>query len=68
VIVRVGRRASCRNSTSTSGDGQFVEAWKGAGIACRSYPAHETAGWVHEVGSAVTHIAVGGTAVLLATR
>jgi D-arabinose 1-dehydrogenase-like Zn-dependent alcohol dehydrogenase len=63
VIVRVGAAGFCRTDIHIW-DGQFDEAWKGAGIGLPFVPGHETAGWVHEVGSAVTHIAVGDAVLL----
>ena len=63
VIVRVGAAGFCRTDIHIW-DGQFDEAWKGAGICLPFVPGHETAGWVHEVGSAVTHIAVGDAVLL----
>ena len=58
VIVRVGAAGFCRTDIHIW-DGQFDEAWKGAGIGLPFIPGHETAGWVQEVGSAVKHVSVG---------
>jgi NAD+-dependent secondary alcohol dehydrogenase Adh1 len=63
VIVRVAAAGFCRTDIHIW-DGQFAAAWQGAGIGLPFVPGHETAGWVHEVGSAVTHISVGDAVLL----
>ena len=59
VIVRVGGAGLCRTDLHIR-DGWF------AGVVPVDLPltlGHETAGWVHAVGSAVEHVAVGDTVI-----
>jgi NAD+-dependent secondary alcohol dehydrogenase Adh1 len=59
VIVRVGGAGLCRTDLHIR-DGWF------AGVVPVELPltlGHETAGWVHAVGSAVEHVAVGDTVI-----
>src|SRR3984957_6696078 len=60
VIVRVGGAGVCRT------DLHIIERqWAAAmGVALPYTIGHENAGWVHEVGSAVTNVAVGDTVIL----
>jgi D-arabinose 1-dehydrogenase-like Zn-dependent alcohol dehydrogenase len=59
VIVRVGGAGLCRT------DLHIRDGWL-AGAVPVDLPltlGHETAGWVHAVGSAVEHVAVGDTVI-----
>lgn len=60
VIVRVGGAGVCRT------DLHIVEGqWEAkSGVALPYIQGHENAGWVHEVGSAVTNVAVGDAVIL----
>src|SRR6201993_1853753 len=60
VIVKIGGAGVCRTDLHTI---------EGRGDAAMGTPlpytlGHENAGWVHEVGSAVTNVAVGDTVIL----
>jgi NAD+-dependent secondary alcohol dehydrogenase Adh1 len=60
VVVRIGGAGVCRTDLHII-EGQWAEAM------APSLPytiGHENAGWVHEVGSAVTNVAVGDTVIL----
>ena len=60
VVVRIGGAGVCRTDLHII-DGQWADAMQ------PSLPytiGHENAGWVHEVGSAVTNVAVGDTVIL----
>ncbi len=60
VVVKVGGAGVCRTDLHIM-EGQWAEAMN------PSLPytiGHENAGWVHEVGSAVTNVAVGDTVIL----
>ena len=60
VIVKIGGAGVCRTDLHII-LGQWAEAMN------QSLPytlGHENAGWVHEVGSAVTNVAVGDTVIL----
>jgi NAD+-dependent secondary alcohol dehydrogenase Adh1 len=60
VIVRIGGAGVCRT------DLHIIEAqWDAAmGTPLPYILGHENAGWVHEIGSAVTNVAVGDTIIL----
>ncbi len=60
VVVKVGGAGVCRT------DLHIIEGqWAGAMDPDLPYTiGHENAGWVHEVGSAVTNVAVGDTVIL----
>ncbi|WP_433455290.1 NAD(P)-dependent alcohol dehydrogenase [Streptomyces sp. CA-142005] len=60
VVVRVGGAGLCRT------DLHIVEGqWEAkSGVALPYIQGHENAGWVHEVGSAVTNVAVGDPVIL----
>jgi NAD+-dependent secondary alcohol dehydrogenase Adh1 len=60
VIVRVGAAGLCRTDLHIQ-EGQWAEK---SGVALPYTPGHENAGWVHEVGSAVTNVAVGDTVIV----
>src|ERR1700693_1387394 len=60
VIVRIGGAGVCRTDLHII-DGQ----WDAAMHTPLPYTlGHENAGWVHDVGSAVTNVAVGDTVIL----
>ena len=60
VLVRIGGAGVCRTDLHII-DGQWAEAM---GVALPYTLGHENAGWVHEVGSAVSSVAVGDTVIL----
>jgi NAD+-dependent secondary alcohol dehydrogenase Adh1 len=60
VVVRIGGAGVCRTDLHII-DGQ----WDAAMHPALPYTlGHENAGWVHEIGSAVTNVAVGDTVIL----
>jgi NAD+-dependent secondary alcohol dehydrogenase Adh1 len=59
VIVRVGGAGLCRTDLHIR-DGWFADA---VPVDLPLTLGHETAGWVHAVGSAVEHVAVGDTVI-----
>lgn len=63
VIVRVGAAGFCRTDIHMW-LGQFDAMQKGAGVDLPFTCGHETAGWVAEVGSGVTHVGVGDAVLL----
>jgi NAD+-dependent secondary alcohol dehydrogenase Adh1 len=60
VIVRIGGAGLCRTDLHIQ-EGQWAEK---SGVKLPYTPGHENAGWVHEVGSAVTNVAPGDTVIL----
>jgi NAD+-dependent secondary alcohol dehydrogenase Adh1 len=60
VIVRVGAAGLCRTDLHIQ-EGQWAEK---SGVALPYTPGHENAGWVHEIGPAVTNAAVGDTVIV----
>lgn len=60
VIVKIGGAGVCRTDLHII-EGQWAEAM---GVALPYTIGHENAGWVHEVGSAVTNVQVGDTVIL----
>jgi NAD+-dependent secondary alcohol dehydrogenase Adh1 len=60
VIVRIGAAGLCRTDLHIQ-EGQWAEK---SGVALPYTPGHENAGWVHEVGSAVTNVEVGDTVIV----
>lgn len=60
VIVRIGGAGLCRTDLHVQ-EGQWAEK---SGVELPYVLGHENAGWVHEVGSAVTNVAVGDTVIL----
>jgi NAD+-dependent secondary alcohol dehydrogenase Adh1 len=60
VIVRIGGAGVCRTDLHII-EGQWDAAM---GTPLPYVLGHENAGWVHEVGSAVTNVAVGDTVIL----
>jgi NAD+-dependent secondary alcohol dehydrogenase Adh1 len=59
VIVRVGGAGLCRTDLHVR-DGWFADL---SSVDLPFTLGHETAGWVHAVGSAVEHVAVGDTVI-----
>src|SRR5213080_88830 len=57
VIVRIGGAGLCRTDLHII-EGQWADR---SGVKLPYTPGHENAGWVHEVGSAVSNVAVGDT-------
>ena len=60
VIVKIGGAGVCRTDLHII-EGQWAAAM---GVELPYILGHENAGWVHEVGSAVTNVAVGDTVIL----
>jgi NAD+-dependent secondary alcohol dehydrogenase Adh1 len=60
VIVRIGGAGLCRTDLHIQ-EGQWAEK---SGVKLPYTPGHENAGWVHEVGSAVTNVAPGDTVIV----
>jgi NAD+-dependent secondary alcohol dehydrogenase Adh1 len=60
VVVRIGGAGVCRTDLHI-----IEEQWAAkSGVALPYTIGHENAGWVHEIGSAVTNVAVGDTVIL----
>ncbi len=60
VVVKIGGAGVCRTDLHIM-EGQWAEAM---GVKLPYTIGHENAGWVHEIGSAVTNVAVGDTVIL----
>jgi NAD+-dependent secondary alcohol dehydrogenase Adh1 len=60
VIVRMGGAGLCRTDLHIQ-EGQWAEK---SGVELPYTLGHENAGWVHEVGSAVTNVEVGDTVIM----
>jgi NAD+-dependent secondary alcohol dehydrogenase Adh1 len=60
VIVRIGAAGLCRTDLHIQ-EGQWAEISQ---IKLPYTPGHENAGWVHEVGSAVSNVQVGDTVIV----
>jgi NAD+-dependent secondary alcohol dehydrogenase Adh1 len=60
VIVRVGAAGLCRTDLHIQ-EGQWAEKSQ---VVLPYTPGHENAGWVHEIGSAVTNVEVGDTVIV----
>jgi NAD+-dependent secondary alcohol dehydrogenase Adh1 len=60
VVVRIGGAGLCRTDIHII-EGQWAEK---SGVRLPYTLGHENAGWVHEVGSAVTNVAVGDTVIV----
>src|ERR687887_1765208 len=60
VVVRIGAAGLCRTDLHIQ-EGQWAEK---SGVKLPYTPGHENAGWVHEVGSAVSNVAVGDTVIV----
>ena len=63
VIVKVGGAGVCRTDLHIL-EGQWAGAMDADGTLLPYTIGHENAGWVSEVGSAVTNVAVGDTVIL----
>ena len=60
VVVRIGAAGLCRTDLHIQ-EGQWAEK---SGVQLPYTPGHENAGWVHEVGPAVTSVEVGDTVIV----
>jgi NAD+-dependent secondary alcohol dehydrogenase Adh1 len=60
VIVRIGAAGLCRTDLHIQ-EGQWAEKSQ---VVLPYTPGHENAGWVHEIGPAVTNVAVGDTVIV----
>jgi NAD+-dependent secondary alcohol dehydrogenase Adh1 len=60
VIVRIGGAGLCRTDLHIQ-EGQWAEK---SGVQLPYVPGHENAGWVHEVGAAVTNVVPGDTVIV----
>ncbi|HUA46542.1 MAG TPA: NAD(P)-dependent alcohol dehydrogenase [Solirubrobacteraceae bacterium] len=60
VIVRIGAAGLCRTDLHIQ-EGQWAEKSQ---VVLPYTPGHENAGWVHEVGSAVSNVEVGDTVIV----
>jgi NAD+-dependent secondary alcohol dehydrogenase Adh1 len=60
VVVRIGAAGLCRTDLHIQ-EGQWAEKSQ---VALPYTPGHENAGWVHEVGPAVTSVEVGDTVIV----
>lgn len=60
VVVKIGGAGVCRTDLHII-EGQWAQAMN---VSLPYTIGHENAGWVHEVGSAVTNVAVGDTVIL----
>jgi NAD+-dependent secondary alcohol dehydrogenase Adh1 len=60
VVVRIGAAGLCRTDLHIQ-EGQWADK---TGVELPYTPGHENAGWVHEVGSAVTSVEVGDTVIV----
>jgi len=60
VVVQIGAAGLCRTDLHIQ-EGQWAEK---SGVQLPYTPGHENAGWVHEVGSAVTNVQRGDTVIV----
>jgi NAD+-dependent secondary alcohol dehydrogenase Adh1 len=60
VVVRIGAAGLCRTDLHIQ-EGQWAEKSQ---VKLPYTPGHENAGWVHEIGSAVTNVEVGDTVIV----
>src|SRR5947209_6368859 len=60
VVVRIGAAGLCRTDLHIQ-EGQWAEK---SGVELPYTPGHENAGWIHEVGSAVSNVEVGDTVIV----
>ena len=60
VVVRIGAAGLCRTDLHIQ-EGQWAEKSQ---VRLPYTPGHENAGWVHEVGSGVSHVEVGDTVIV----
>jgi NAD+-dependent secondary alcohol dehydrogenase Adh1 len=63
VIVQIGAAGLCRTDLHIR-DGDWKEVQEGAGLELPYTLGHENAGWVQEIGSAVTNVDVGDAVIL----
>lgn len=63
VIVRIGASGLCRTDLHLK-DGDFKDLHQQAGLELPYTLGHESAGWVHEIGAAVTNVEVGDAVVV----
>lgn len=63
VIVRIGAAGLCRTDLHIR-DGDWREVQEQAGVTLPYTLGHENAGWVQEVGSAVTNVQPGDTVIV----
>jgi NAD+-dependent secondary alcohol dehydrogenase Adh1 len=63
VIVRIGAAGLCRTDLHIR-DGDWREVQESVGVKLPYTLGHENAGWVHEVGSAVTNVDPGDAVIL----
>jgi NAD+-dependent secondary alcohol dehydrogenase Adh1 len=60
VVVRIGAAGLCRTDLHIQ-EGQWAQKSE---VTLPYTPGHENAGWVHEIGSAVSNVAVGDTVIV----
>ncbi len=60
VIVRIGAAGLCRTDLHIQ-EGQWAEK---SGVQLPYTPGHENAGWVYEIGAAVSNVEVGDTVIV----
>ncbi len=60
VVVRIGAAGLCRTDLHIQ-EGQWAEKSQ---VKLPYTPGHENAGWVHEIGSGVSNVAVGDTVIV----
>ncbi|HXS44471.1 MAG TPA: NAD(P)-dependent alcohol dehydrogenase [Solirubrobacteraceae bacterium] len=60
VVVRIGAAGLCRTDLHIQ-EGQWAE---NSGVQLPYTPGHENAGWIHEVGPAVSNVEVGDTVIV----
>jgi NAD+-dependent secondary alcohol dehydrogenase Adh1 len=60
VVVRIGAAGLCRTDLHIQ-EGQWAEK---SGVVLPYTLGHENAGWIHEIGSAVTNVEVGDTVIV----
>src|ERR1700757_1657547 len=60
VVVRIGAAGLCRTDLHIQ-EGQWAEKSQ---VVLPYTPGHENAGWVHEIGSAVSNVEVGDTVIV----
>jgi NAD+-dependent secondary alcohol dehydrogenase Adh1 len=60
VVVKIGAAGLCRTDLHIQ-EGQWAEKSQ---VQLPYTPGHENAGWVHEIGSAVSNVEVGDTVIL----
>ena len=60
VVVRIGAAGLCRTDLHIQ-EGQWAEK---SGVSLPYTPGHENAGWVHEIGPAVTNVQRGDTVIV----